>query len=92
MLLVLAVWTSGGILVGDGVLGNGGHSGHHLEARLDGGVLQLHQGVLIGPVAIHAHQHRPGAVALHGGQTLDGRGGNPASVGGHGNDSHIFCG
>ena len=90
LLSVLAVGTSGGVLVGDGVLGNGGHSCHHLEACLNGGILQLHQGVFIGTVAVHAHQNCPGAVALHGGQTLDGGGGNPASIGGHGNDSHIL--
>ncbi|OUQ21243.1 hypothetical protein B5E80_16650 [Flavonifractor sp. An135] len=44
----------------------------------------------MGPVAVHAHQYRPGAVPLQRAQPLHRRAGHPAAVGGHGDDRHIL--
>ena len=72
----------GGELPGDGVLRHRGHTGRHPEPGGLRQVGQLCQGILIGPVAVDADQHRPGAAALHLCQTPGGGHRHPAAVGG----------
>ena len=72
------------------MFGNGRYGGNHLEPCPGGLVTQLHQRILVGPVAIDAEQDGPGSVAVHRGQTCRSDGRHPSAVGGHGNQRHLL--
>ena len=60
---VLGVGAARGILVEDGMLGDGGHPGDDLKTAPGGGIGQLDEGILIGAVAVDADHGAAGAAA-----------------------------
>ena len=72
--LILGVRASGGKLPGDGMFRHRGNSCGNPKTGLSGGIFQLDHGVFKGPVPVDNHQDSGGAVAMDGGQALDGDG------------------
>ena len=89
---ILRIRPTSSKLTSDGMFRNGGNCRNHLKTSLLCGVLQLHQRVLIGTVAIDTDQNSASTVAMHHTQPLCRHSGNTATVGRYGNDCHIvFC-